>query len=85
MAVWALMAVMNPMQAVLATLVFWGCPENSFCRTYVHTSRNVTNEYTEIRANNINTSGRSIHSSSHPGSTRSESETEPLISFSRKH
>lgn len=76
---------MNPMQAVLATLVFWGCPENSFCRTYVHTSRNVTNEYTEIRANNINTSARSNHSNSHPGSTRSESETEPLISFSRKH
>ncbi|KAK3084801.1 hypothetical protein FSP39_019308 [Pinctada imbricata] len=73
LAVWVLMAVLNPLQAVLGVLVFWGLPSNNVFRRNIFSSNDSCNESSVSVINRSSRSGRST-----------ASESEPLISFKRR-
>ncbi|XP_060064591.1 G-protein coupled receptor 143-like [Ylistrum balloti] len=69
------MGLLNPLQALFSSLVFWGIPKESVNWSRIfHLS-----EYAYLDSSNINAS-----QSHQSASSRSGSETEPLISFRRK-
>lgn len=68
MTMWIIMSVMNPLQPVLAALVFWGLPENNI--SFSSLCKNTSTDLSDVASNNVNFS------------RSTGSETEPLITVS---
>lgn len=78
LAFFILMAVSNPLQAVLAALVFWGLPNTNQLRLNIF-SQSEVGYGSSSGSSIINRSGLSAHSGLSTGS-----ESEPLISYRQK-